>query len=89
MKNVLSIDDSRSNNNRCGLRIPPVPLYSAAPCGVRMRLTAVIHSFIHSSDSPTHCANPTKAIVTEIGAACVKTDTSTYKYYWTMEVARP
>jgi uncharacterized protein YkwD len=39
--------------------------------------------------SPGHCANIMSANFTEVGMACAKTTTSSYKYYWTMDLARP
>ncbi|MES2534598.1 MAG: CAP domain-containing protein [Pseudomonadota bacterium] len=39
--------------------------------------------------SAGHCANIMSANFTEIGMSCVKTTTSAYKYYWTMDLARP
>jgi uncharacterized protein YkwD len=40
-------------------------------------------------NSPGHCANLMNKNYTEVGVSCVKNDSSTYKYYWTMELARP
>ncbi|MBV0881602.1 CAP domain-containing protein [Noviherbaspirillum sp. L7-7A] len=39
--------------------------------------------------SPGHCANIMNANLVDIGAACVANSTSTYRTYWTMDLARP
>lgn len=39
--------------------------------------------------SPGHCANIMNASYADIGTACVASSTSTYRTYWTMELARP
>jgi uncharacterized protein YkwD len=39
--------------------------------------------------SPGHCANIMKPSYTEIGVACVKGSSSSYKTYWTMDLAAP
>jgi len=39
--------------------------------------------------SPNHCANIMSANFTEVGVACAKNDASTYRNYWTMDLARP
>lgn len=39
--------------------------------------------------SPQHCATLMASDVSEIGVACVYKQSSIYKYYWTMNVARP
>lgn len=40
-------------------------------------------------ESPGHCANIMNTTYTEVGVSCVKNDASTYKQYWTMELATP
>lgn len=40
-------------------------------------------------NSPGHCANLMNKNFTEVGVACVKNDASSYRYYWTMELAQP
>lgn len=40
-------------------------------------------------NSPGHCANLMSKNFTEVGVACVKNDASTYRYYWTMDLAQP
>lgn len=39
--------------------------------------------------SPGHCANIMNASYADIGTACVASSTSTYRTYWTMDLARP
>ena len=39
--------------------------------------------------SPGHCVNIMRHRVTEMGVACVRNDASKYKWYWSMEFARP
>ena len=39
--------------------------------------------------SPGHCANIMNASYADIGTACVASSTSTYRTYWSMELARP
>lgn len=39
--------------------------------------------------SEGHCANIMNANFTEIGVACAYNASSTYKYYWTMDLGRP
>jgi Cysteine-rich secretory protein family len=39
--------------------------------------------------NPGHCANIMNNTCTEIGVSCVKNAASTYKQYWTMELAAP
>ncbi|MDF3036562.1 MAG: hypothetical protein K0S28_1836 [Paucimonas sp.] len=40
-------------------------------------------------NSPGHCANIMNATYVDIGVACERNDSSTYKLYWTMNLARP
>lgn len=40
-------------------------------------------------NSPGHCANLMNKNFTEVGVACVRNDASTYRTYWTMDLARP
>ena len=40
-------------------------------------------------NSPGHCANLMNKNFTEVGVACVKNDKSSYRTYWTMELAQP
>lgn len=40
-------------------------------------------------NSPGHCANLMNRNFTEVGVACVKNDASSYRYYWTMDLAQP
>jgi uncharacterized protein YkwD len=40
-------------------------------------------------NSPGHCANLMNKNFTEVGVACVKNDASSYRYYWTMDLAQP
>jgi uncharacterized protein YkwD len=40
-------------------------------------------------NSPGHCANLMSQNFTEVGVACVKNDASSYRYYWTMDLAQP
>lgn len=40
-------------------------------------------------NSPGHCANLMNKNFTEVGVACVRNDASTYRLYWTMDLARP
>lgn len=39
--------------------------------------------------SPGHCANIMNASYADMATACVASSTSTYRTYWTMELARP
>lgn len=39
--------------------------------------------------SPGHCANIMKASYTEAAVACVQNNASSYKLYWTMDLAAP
>ncbi|WP_247869797.1 CAP domain-containing protein [Herbaspirillum sp. ST 5-3] len=39
--------------------------------------------------SPAHCDNIMNGSFSEVGAACVRNDASTYKQYWTLELGRP
>ena len=39
--------------------------------------------------SPGHCANIMKASYVDMATACVASSTSTYRTYWTMDLARP
>ena len=39
--------------------------------------------------SPGHCANIMNASYADMATACVASSTSTYKTYWTMDLARP
>ncbi len=39
--------------------------------------------------SPGHCANIMNGSFTEVGVSCVSNDASSYKQYWTMDLARP
>lgn len=47
---------------------------------------AVVNGWL---SSPGHCANLMKASHVDIATACVASSTSTYRTYWTMELARP
>ncbi|QAU35918.1 CAP domain-containing protein [Janthinobacterium sp. 17J80-10] len=40
-------------------------------------------------NSPGHCANLMSKNFTEVGVACVKNDASSYRNYWTMDLAQP
>ncbi len=40
-------------------------------------------------DSPGHCANIMNPNYTEVGVACAQNAMSTYKQYWTMNLAAP
>lgn len=40
-------------------------------------------------NSPGHCANLMSQNFTEVGVACVRNDASSYRYYWTMDLAQP
>ncbi|RJG02719.1 CAP domain-containing protein [Noviherbaspirillum sedimenti] len=40
-------------------------------------------------NSPGHCANLMSKNFTEVGVACVKNDASSYRNYWTMNLAQP
>lgn len=40
-------------------------------------------------NSPGHCANLMNKNFTEVGVSCARNDSTTYKYYWTMDLARP
>ncbi|WP_207907288.1 CAP domain-containing protein [Paucimonas lemoignei] len=40
-------------------------------------------------NSPGHCANLMNQNFTEVGVACVRNDASSYRYYWTMDLAQP
>lgn len=39
--------------------------------------------------SAGHCANIMNGAFTEVAVACARNDASTYKQYWTMELAHP
>jgi uncharacterized protein YkwD len=39
--------------------------------------------------SPGHCANIMNASYADMATACVASSTSTYRTYWTMDLARP
>jgi uncharacterized protein YkwD len=39
--------------------------------------------------SPGHCANIMKKSFSELGVACAKDIDTKYKYYWTMDLAKP
>jgi uncharacterized protein YkwD len=39
--------------------------------------------------SAGHCANIMNGNFTEVAVSCVRNDSSTYKYYWVMELGRP
>ena len=40
------------------------------------------------TNSPGHCANLMNSAFRDIGVACVRSDTSNYRYYWTMVLGR-
>ncbi len=40
-------------------------------------------------NSPGHCANLMNRNFTEVGVACVRNDASSYRTYWTMNLAQP
>lgn len=52
----------------------------------RSTTQAAIHSWIKS---PGHCANIMKTMFSEMGVACSWESKSKYKYFWTMDLARP
>jgi len=39
--------------------------------------------------SEGHCANIMNPSYVDVGAACERNDSSTYRYYWTMDLAKP
>lgn len=47
---------------------------------------AVVNAWL---SSPGHCANIMRSTFVDIGVACVASSTSTYRTYWTMDLARP
>jgi uncharacterized protein YkwD len=40
------------------------------------------------TNSPGHCANLMNSAFRDIGVACVRSDTASYGYYWTMDLGR-
>jgi uncharacterized protein YkwD len=52
----------------------------------RTTVQSVINAWLQS---PGHCANIMKPTFTEVAVSCAKNDASTYRYYWTMNLARP
>jgi uncharacterized protein YkwD len=49
-------------------------------------LQAVVDAWMASEG---HCANLMNASFREIGMACARNDASTYRIYWTLELATP
>lgn len=47
---------------------------------------AVVNAWLKSDD---HCKNIMTSTYTEIGSACVSSDTADYKKYWTLLLAKP
>jgi uncharacterized protein YkwD len=41
------------------------------------------------TNSPGHCQNLMNPAFQDIGVACVRSDTASYRYYWTMVLGRP
>lgn len=41
------------------------------------------------TNSPGHCRNLMNPVYRDVAAACVRSETSNYGYYWTMNLGRP
>lgn len=63
--------------------------YSAAAENIAAGDTTVQSVLTHWLNSPGHCVNMMSATYRDIGVACARSATSTYGYYWTMNLGRP
>jgi len=62
--------------------------YSAAGENIAADDPTVESVLTHWLNSPGHCANMMNPTYTDIGVACVRSDSATYSRYWTMDLGR-
>ena len=64
-------------------------VWSAAGENIAAGQTTVADVMNSWLQSPGHCENIMNGNYTEVAVSCASNDASTYKQYWTMELARP